>query len=189
MTLNSFLSSLDNDEVLLNEAKTYGFITALAAAPNMISPNEWLAYLWGGTDQSPFTEATMLEDYANIIVELWNDTRKSIIDGIWAWPENYTLDDDEIVSKEVRDFCEGLLQGWQLTNDDWNELMPDGTENGALLGGFLLSISMLFDPETALTALKEHGAEGFEQFEEIYEAVPNMLMGLAYRAAELNESL
>ncbi|MCE0492809.1 UPF0149 family protein [Vibrio salinus] len=186
MKLNGFLSSLDNDDTLLNEAKTLGFVTALAAAPNIISPNEWLACLWGNTEQPPFTSTRQLEEYIGIIIEIWNEARQSILEGAWIWPDGYTLDDDEIVSESTRDFCEGLLQGWQLTHDDWNELMPEGSENGALLGGFLLSISMLFDPETALAALAEHGAEGLEQFKEIYDAVPDMLTGLVLRASEQN---
>lgn len=188
MTLNNFLCSQNSNEFLLNEATTYGFVTALASAPNMISPNEWLSYLWGNTEQAPFQDAQTLEEYVGIIVELWNEIKASIVDGSWTWPEGYTLDENEIVSEQVRDFCEGLLQGWQLTGDDWDELMPENSENGALLGGFLLSVSMLFDPETALAALKDHGAEGLEQFEEIYQAVPNMLVGLSHRAAQLNAS-
>ena len=82
------------------------------------------------------------------------------------------LDDADIVNQEARDFCEGLLQGWQLTKDDWEAIMPENSEDNALLGGVLLSISMLYDPETCLATLAEQGIEGVEQFEEIFNANP-----------------
>ena len=66
--------------------------------------------------------------------------------------------------------------------------MPEESENNALLGGVLLSISMLFDPETALNTLKEQGIEGLDEFVEIYNAVPMMLCGLTMRGYELAEA-
>ncbi|RQW63300.1 UPF0149 family protein [Vibrio viridaestus] len=184
MTLSEFITTTHNEESVLNEAKTHGFLTALAVAPNLLPPTEWLPYLWGGTEQAPFTDGEMLEQYIDIIVAMWNGHRSAVLDGSWNWPEGFVLDEDEIVSVPVRDLCEGILQGWQLTADDWNVIMPEETEDGALLGGFLLSISMLFDPDTAMTTLTEHGIEGLDQFEEIYDAVPQMLVGLAKKGEQ-----
>jgi len=186
LTLDEFLSSINDEERILNAATTHGFITALAIAPNIIPPDEWLPYLWGGAEQAPFPDTETLEQYIGIIIELWNQHRESIVNGHWEWPEGYTLDEDDIVSNEVRCFCEGMLQGWPLTTDDWDELMPKESGDGALVGGFLLSISMLFDPDTAMATLAQHGAIELEQFEEIYNAIPNMLVGLAHRATQHN---
>ncbi len=47
---------------------------------------------------------------------------------------------------------------------------------------------MLFDPETALSALEEQGIEGLGEFTEIYNAVPMMLSGLTMRGYELAEA-
>lgn len=187
-SLMTILSNPELENKLLTEAQTQGFIAAMAAAPNLINPNEWLAFLWGGEEISPFTNAEDLEAYANIVVNLWNDYREAFLSGTWQWPEACQLNDEEIVTSETRQFSEGLLQGWQLTRDDWETLMPEESENNALLGGVLLSISMLFDPETALSALEEQGIEGLGEFTEIYNAVPMMLSGLTMRGYELAEA-
>ncbi|OCH03660.1 UPF0149 family protein [Aliivibrio fischeri] len=188
LSLTTILSNPELENKLLTEAQTQGFIAAMAAAPNLINPNEWLAFLWGGEETSPFTNAEDLEAYANIVVNLWNDYREAFLSGTWQWPEECKLDDEEIVTSETRQFSEGLLQGWQLTRDDWETLMPEESENNALIGGVLLSISMLFDPETALSALEEQGIEGLGEFTEIYNAVPMMLSGLTMRGYELAEA-
>ncbi|PQJ88837.1 UPF0149 family protein [Aliivibrio sifiae] len=188
LSLTAILSNPELENKLLTEAQTQGFVAAMAAAPNLISPNEWLAFLWGGEEISPFTTAEELEAYANAIVNLWNEYREGFLAGKWLWPETCQLDDEEIVTTQTRQFSEGLLQGWQLTRDDWETLMPEESENNALLGGVLLSISMLFDPETALNTLKEQGIEGLDEFVEIYNAVPMMLCGLTMRGYELAEA-
>ncbi|MCP3698702.1 UPF0149 family protein [Aliivibrio sp. S2TY2] len=188
LSLTAILSNPELENKLLTEAQTQGFIAAMAAAPNLINPNEWLAFLWGGEEISPFTTAEDLEAYANAVVNLWNEYREAFLSGQWQWPEACQLDDEEIVTAQTRQFSEGLLQGWQLTRDDWETLMPEESENNALLGGVLLSISMLFDPETALATLEEQGIEGLDEFKEIYNAVPMMLSGLTMRGFELAEA-
>lgn len=160
----------------------------MAAAPNVLPPHEWLPFLWGGEEVAPFTDGEQLESYIEIIIALWNETRPELIEGTWVWPETCQLDDEEVVNTAARDFCEGLLQGWQIARDDWETLMPEDSEDNALVGGVLLSLSMLYDPETSIATLAEQGIEGLEQFEEIFNAVPMMLCGLTQRGIALAEA-
>ncbi len=160
----------------------------MAAAPNVLPPHEWLPFLWGGEEVAPFTDGEQLESYIEIIIALWNETRPELIEGTWVWPETCQLDDEEVVNTAARDFCEGLLQGWQIARDDWETLMPEDSKDNALVGGVLLSLSMLYDPETSIATLAEQGIEGLEQFEEIFNAVPVMLCGLTQRGIALAEA-
>lgn len=188
MTLNDILSAADLEDKLLNEAKTQGFITAMALVPNVLPPSEWLPFLWGGDDTAPFSDAKQMESYFGLIIRLWNEYRPALLDGSWAWPEECELDEEDIVTQNTRDFCEGVLQGWQLTRDDWEVLMPENSQENALMGGVLLSLSMLYDPETSLATLAEQGMNDLDQFTEIYNAIPVMLCGLTQRAVDLAES-
>ncbi|HCM1331986.1 TPA: YecA family protein [Vibrio parahaemolyticus] len=184
LKLQDMLSLPELDGKLLNLAKTQGFVTAMASAPNVLNPQEWLPFLWGGEETAPFSDGEQLELYIDDIVQMWNQTRPALLEGSWQWPEGCTLDEQDIVSASTRDFCEGVLQGWQLTRDDWETLMP---EDSALLGGVLLSLTMLYDPETTIATLAEQGMEGLEQFEEIFNAIPVMLCGLTQRGVALAE--
>ena len=187
MTLQDILALPELQGKLLTESKTLGFVTSMASAPNVLTPHEWLPFLWGGEEVAPFSDGEQLESYIEVIIELWNSTRPALIEGTWTWPEACQLDDEEVVNSEARDFCEGLLQGWQISRDDWETLMPEDSEDNALLGGVLLSLSMLFDPETSIATLAEQGIEGLEQFEEIFNAVPVMLCGITQRGIALAE--
>lgn len=188
MTLQEILTLPELEDKLLNEAKSRGFVAAMACSPNVLPPQEWLPFLWGGEEVAPFSDGEQLETYIQHIIDMWNQYRSALLDGSWVWPEGYNLDEEEIVNDHVRDFCEGVLQGWQLARDDWEVLMPEESQDNALLGGVLLSLSMLYDPETALTTLNEQGMEGLDQFEEIYNAIPVMLCGLTQRGVALAEA-
>ncbi|WP_029807934.1 UPF0149 family protein, partial [Vibrio parahaemolyticus] len=48
LKLQDMLSLPELDGKLLNLAKTQGFVTAMASAPNVLNPQEWLAFFWGG---------------------------------------------------------------------------------------------------------------------------------------------
>ncbi|MGF1910450.1 UPF0149 family protein [Vibrio kasasachensis] len=187
MTLQDILAQPELQGKLINQAKTHGFITAMAAAPHTLDPHEWLPFLWGGEDVAPFTDGEQLECYIEQVISLWNQYRPALLSNEWQWPEGCSLDEAEIVTEQTRDFCEGLLQGWQLLRDDWESIMPEQSEDNALLGGVLLSLTMLYDPETSIAALAEQGIEGLEQFEEIFNAIPTMLCGLTMRGMQLVE--
>ncbi|MEI8596025.1 UPF0149 family protein [Photobacterium sp. Hal280] len=186
--LSAILQDPELSQHLLSEHQTRGFVTAMAAAPHLLDPAEWLAYLWGGDETSPFTSHQALENYANAIVQIWNEARQALLTNCWEWPEGCELDDKELVTPATREFAEGVLQGWQLTRDDWETIMPENSQDNALLGGVLLSVSLLYDPESAMAALTEQGAEGLAQFEEVFKAIPPMLCGLTQRAQQLTEN-
>lgn len=188
MTLQELLAQPELNDRLLNEAQTTGFVTAMACTPNTLPPQEWLPYLWGEEEMAPFSDGEQLENYLELIINMWNHFRPALLNNQWTWPEGYELDEQEIVNESVRDFCEGVLQGWQLTRDDWENIIPPESEDGVLLAGVILSLSMLYDPETSISTLSEQGVEGLEQFEEIYNAMPAMLCGLTLRGAQRAEN-
>ncbi|MGL6312704.1 UPF0149 family protein [Vibrio sp. WXL103] len=188
VTLSELIATHELQDKLLSEAQTRGFITAMASAPYLLEVNEWLPFLWGGEEQAPFSDGAQLEEYIQLVINIWNETGPQLLEGTWQWPQACTLDEEDIVSEETREFCEGMLQGWQLCRDDWETLMPEDSEDNALLGGVLLSLSMLYDPLTSLTTLKEQGMEGLEQFEEIFNAIPVMICGLSQRGQALAQA-
>ncbi|MGL6055328.1 MAG: UPF0149 family protein, partial [Vibrio metschnikovii] len=101
MTLNDILSAADLEDKLLNEAKTQGFITAMALAPNVLPPSEWLPFLWGDDDTAPFSDAKQMESYFGLIIRLWNEYRPALLDGSWSWPEGCELDEEDIVTQNT----------------------------------------------------------------------------------------
>ncbi|HCM0874069.1 TPA: UPF0149 family protein, partial [Vibrio parahaemolyticus] len=86
LKLQDMLSLPELDGKLLNLAKTQGFVTAMASAPNVLNPQEWLPFLWGGEETAPFSDGEQLELYIDEIVQMWNQTRPALLEGSWQWP-------------------------------------------------------------------------------------------------------
>lgn len=187
MNLSQHFPHLESSEYLMNEPASRGFIAAMTCAPNLLPAEEWLPFLWGGTDNAPFSDDQQFELYCQTIVELWNETREQLMTQSWQWPDMCQLDEEQFVNQATQDFCEGFLQGWPLVQDDWQSLIEKDSEDNALLGGVLLTISMLYDPETALSTLQQSGACGLDQFKEIYLAIPPMLCGLTLKGLTLEQ--
>ncbi|CZF83830.1 UPF0149 family protein [Grimontia marina] len=188
ISLSQFITENGLEQKLLSATQTKGFVTAMAAAPHLIDPSEWLAFMWGGEDEAPFGSHEQLEQYANIIVAMWNEQRGALLSNEWQWPEVCALSESDIVNEATREYCEGMLQGWTLCRDDWETLMPEDSQENALLGGVLLSISLLFDPEAALAVMEEQGAAELAQFDEVFNGMPVMLCGLTMRAMQMVEA-
>lgn len=81
LKLQDMLSLPELDGKLLNLAKTQGFVTAMASAPNVLNPQEWLPFLWGGEETAPFSDGEQLELYIDEIVQMWNQTRPALLEG------------------------------------------------------------------------------------------------------------
>lgn len=172
---------------LMTPEQTAGFISALATAPYPLDPSQWISYLWGQSEQAPFEDGQALEQYLESVINLWNQIRPALLDGTWEWPQTYALDEADIVNSNLRHFCEGFLQAWPLIQDDWQTLFAEESEENALIGGLLLSVSMLFDPESALESLNEQGYQEMDAFHEIYQAMPQMLTGLTQIGAQATQ--
>ncbi len=183
--LSQFIQEKGLSDFLLSPPTTEGFIAAMAVAPHLIDPAEWIASMWGNQDGAPFSNHDDLENYSQLIIDSWNEQRGNLLTNNWAWSDAYALCDKEIVNQSVREFCEGFLQGWGVIRDDWDNLISEDTQDSALMGGVLLSISLLFDPEAGLTMMKEQNTTDLAQFDEIFKSIPIMLCGLTVLGQQL----
>ncbi|CAH0533009.1 hypothetical protein VST7929_00860 [Vibrio stylophorae] len=185
-TLSDFVQQPELQQQLLSESQIHGVITALACAPHPIDPQEWFSLLWGGEEQSPFTSSEALEQFANLIVQLWNENRATLLQGQWQWPESCALDEEALINDETQAFAEGFLQGWQICQDDWYNLIGESEATNQMVGGCLLAFSLFCEPQAAINELVSQGIENVdEQFHELFQSTPELLNGLTYLGQQL----
>lgn len=183
--------TLDNDlaPYLLSPMQIQGIIMALAISPHFYEPNLWVPMMWGNQEPAPFHSHEQLEQFANILISQWEQQHQALLSNQWHWPKECTFCLHQGVNLAARDFCEGLLQGWAITQKDWDALIAQDQQENALLGGVLLSISLLFDPQSALTEIEQENSsnemQNTHQLKEIFDAMPIMLSGLAMRAHQM----
>lgn len=83
-TLQEILQQPELENKLLNQAKTVGFVTAMACCPNVLPPEEWLPFLWVEKRLHLFGSYP-IRNYLEHIIALWNETRSQLLEGNWQW--------------------------------------------------------------------------------------------------------
>ncbi len=183
-SLSVFIEKYQLSSSVLSAIETEGFLTAIAASPKIINAEEWLPFLWGGDEHSPFSSKEEFEQYSALVIQLWEEKRVSLIENTWKWHSDCGLSDTDIVNVATREYCEGLLDGFAFSRALWESLMPEGSSDNNLLNGVLLSVGLLFNPEEGIHMMKAQNAEDLTQFDKIFHAIPPMLSGLTLRGIE-----
>lgn len=119
--LEKYLSYFANESSILNVSELDGFFAALACAPQMIAPSQWMPQIWGGQSQMPEWES---EDEFKVVVaalmNYYNQVMQYFQDGNFKplFLESKKADGSE--SLIVEDWCEGFARGLSA----WGEMPP-----------------------------------------------------------------
>ncbi len=102
--------------------ETYGFLTAVASAPEMIPPSEWLPGLFL-SDEVPELEA--LDDaqqFFTLALQLWSTINDALGKGELYLPAVCKIGEEGEPSEALRSFCIGYVQGNSWVSEDWSEV-------------------------------------------------------------------
>ncbi|MDO9476883.1 MAG: UPF0149 family protein [Pseudohongiella sp.] len=119
--LEKYLSYYATDSSILGVSELDGFFAALACAPQMIAPSQWMPQIWGGPLQMPEWES---EDEFKVVVSALmnyhNEVMNYFQDGNFKplFLESKKADGSE--SLIVEDWCEGFARGLSA----WGEMPP-----------------------------------------------------------------
>jgi yecA family protein len=119
--LEKYLSYYANDSSILGVSELDGFFAALACAPQMIAPSQWMPQIWGGPSQMPEWESedefrvvvSALMNYHDQVMQYFHDGnfKPLFLEGKKA---------DGSASLIVEDWCEGFARGLSV----WGEMSP-----------------------------------------------------------------
>lgn len=119
--LEKYLSYYATDSSILNVSELDGFFAALACAPQMIAPSQWMPQIWGGQSQMPEWQS---EDEFRVVVaalmSYYNQVMQDFYDGNFKplFLENKKADGSAALI--VEDWCEGFARGLSA----WGEMPP-----------------------------------------------------------------
>ena len=135
--LSEILESLSPDA--MNLEMLDGFFAALICSPNVVMPNEYLPIIFGGEDYSFDSEEQAME-FFNLTMRHWNFIADELLQTLKK-PHAYfpIIFDDENGIKLGNDWAEGFMEGVDLSQDGWYELMEDEK-----YGGYIIPMMMLY---------------------------------------------
>jgi len=147
------MSDIATDETMVISGLD-GYLTAIASAPIVLQPSEWMPGIWGPTkdDQPEFDSAELAEHVHGLIIRHFNGIINCLLDN----PDIFEPLFDEFKYRsriyiEGEMWALGYMQGIDLCRNHWQPLFdnPDGLK--ALRPIYLLGADEVTPEEEALT--------------------------------------
>lgn len=178
--LKKFLGRPGRPPGTLSYHELQGFLFAIAAAPDLVRPSEWMPMLFGeaGASYQNINEARMvmtalMETY-NAIVTAVNERRPALPGDCLFKPATLeNLETDAPVSQWSRGFARGHM--W--LEESWEAPLPEDME--AELAAVLMTLSFFSSRKIAKTFAKESRARMPRMAETMREILPDAMIEYA----------
>src|SRR6266849_8190569 len=105
--LNAFLGSIKNNRAM-NLEEMDGFFAALICGPEMVSPSEYLPYVWGNelSNDGVFQSVEEAREILNLVIRHWNTIAGTLFQGRVHFP--FLFEDDDGMARG-NDWARGFL--------------------------------------------------------------------------------
>ncbi|WP_119417856.1 UPF0149 family protein [Desertibaculum subflavum] len=169
--LETFLESDRVPEGTMNLSMLDGFLTAVAAGPEVVPPAEWLATIWGEAGL-PFADAAEREEVERLILDrqdqIWRDLAG---DPPQCTPIYWLTEDNDEVAF---DWAEGFMVGVYLRAEAWMPLIGDEAHVD-LLGPILF----LCEDENGQPLIEAEADEAEALLNAAPDAIPEVVIEIA----------
>ncbi len=120
--LESFLFGDNVPEECMTLSEIDGFLTALAAGPELVPPSEWLPVIWQG-DGPMFESPEQLERVLALILALNARIVATLSKGEIAPMFNIEVDEDDNELMTPDGWCWGFMEGVALRESAWKPML------------------------------------------------------------------
>jgi uncharacterized protein len=170
-SLESFLAQPNRPPGTLQYQELQGFLFAVASAPALVRPSEWLPLVFG--DQEPeFSSQDEAQRFLGELMLLYNSINEAITKGQLTLPscrEEILTSFD--VDAPVSQWSRGFMRGHQWLEDEW-KLVPKDLEQDFV--EWLITLTLFSSKELATAYLQELGRVDLEPLAiEISRALPD----------------
>lgn len=124
----AFFSRPSNPERMFSLGEVRGFMFALACAPDLVQPSEWLPFICGGYDPQ-FESREEAQQVMNALMFLFNECGTVGLDDGRRWPPGCEFRDDLLANLEpdapVSQWSRGFGAGHTWLEESWDNYLPD----------------------------------------------------------------
>ena len=168
-TLEAFLDRDDLPDECMDLSMLDGYCTALAIAPNLLPPSQWLPTVWGETDEDAmeFETPAEMKRMTELVLRFYNDRIESLHEDIDEFMP--LLYEAEIEGKSVPlldSWCTGFINAITLDLAAWQPLVDSSQEEE----GGLLTPMLLYGTDEGMRELMDN-AELKERHQDFADAI------------------
>lgn len=156
--LATFLSDPGRPEETLRYHELQGFLFAVAAAPDLVPPSEWIPEVFGGREPD-FGTGDEAQRILTELMALYNSINASMLDRRATLPPDCQFLDD-VLANLAEDapmslWSRGFLRGHQWLEESWDPYIPEEIDEE--FGLQLMTLSFFASPDLAAAFAKEMG--------------------------------
>jgi uncharacterized protein len=123
-TLREFLQHPDRPEETMSYGQLHGFLFAVAGAPEVILPSDWMREVFGGNEPG-FKDEEEARIIQTALIEEYNAVNGAALKG--EMPPGCVLRDDPVANLEgdapVHQWALGFLRGYSWLSGTWDDYL------------------------------------------------------------------
>ena len=187
--LGAFLADSGRPAGTLSYHELQGFLFALASAPELVSPSEWMPMVF---DEQEAGYATLEEAQAVIgeLMALYNAVNAAVAEEPAAPPVDCVFRDDILANLDdaapIAQWSRGFLRGHQWLEDVWESYIPE--ELDEQFGATLLTLSFFASRDLA-EAFRKESAPPVPSLEALAETIRRVFPTAIAEYAHLGRSI
>jgi uncharacterized protein len=159
--LKTFLSPEARPKNAKSFNELQGFLFAIASAPELVPPSEWLPLVLGGREPQ-FRKKDQAERILGSIMELYNEINEDVLEGKVKLPEDCRFRDDLLSNLDedapVSQWSRGFAFGHTWLKESWDEFLPEEYEGD--LGALFLTLAFFASRQVAEDCAADTADEG-----------------------------
>jgi len=187
--LEAFLADTTHDHGAMTYRELLGFFFALACAPEMVPPSEWIPFVFGG-DGPTFDEEPQAQQILTTLMGLYNEVNTGVFERDVSLPPECPLSANRMANLEpgapIGEWCRGFQEGHLWLEDIWESSLP--ADLFAALRIDLVALMFFASPTLAAAVVADEGAP-FESLEEAAEVFGDLFEESMASYASLGRSI
>lgn len=157
--LSDFLAAPQRPEGTMSYCECCGFLFAIACAPELVQPSEWMPLVFHDQDAA-YDSLEQARDILPLLMALYNHVNQQVFAGSPALPANCAVHNEATHNLEedapLGQWARGFLAGHQWLSELWDEYVPDALSEE--LGSLLMVLSFFASRQLAEAFYRETDA-------------------------------
>jgi uncharacterized protein len=159
--LKAFLSRPSNPKGTLSLGEVQGFLFAVASAPDLVQPSEWLPFIFAG-EEPPFEDMEEAQRVMSVLMHFFNECGDVGKAKERRWPPGCEFRDDLLSNLEpdapLSQWSRGFSAGYVWLEESWDAHLPDEWDED--MGAVLATLLFFSSRAMAERVVKESGKPG-----------------------------
>jgi uncharacterized protein len=186
--LAAFLAAPERPDGTFTYHELQGFLFAVATAPELIRPSEWMPEIFAG-EEAVYADMEEVRFVLGEIMNLYNAVNEAVIAGDDVLPTDCVFREEVLANLEedaaVSQWSRGFAAGYDWLRETWDEYIPDEYSDDH--GGLLLVLSYFSSRSLAEAFHRE--TRSSRTLYEMTSSVRELLPGAAAEFARIGRAL